>query len=271
MLLAHRTAMAFGPENSVEGMRIVKAYTKAKGGMHTFLWCCHDVSSTLCLVFEITVELDVLLSKDGVPVVLHDASVDRLTNGTGHVAALTAAGKAILHTVQCCKRDASSRLWCVLSELKKLALTSVQGPHFKQRFCCPMGVTAAPIAQSGNPNSSCDAAPTCTKVARIPTLEEAVQAARELNLLLLIESKERTRQAELATQLDQMFEQYNLFDSAVVGSFDPVVLWHVKRRNARIRTLLFSTRSMVSLGRSEVKIRVSLTLSRTRLCIHSYF
>ena len=139
VLLAHRTAMAFGPENSVEGMRIVKAYTKAKGGMHTFLWCCHDVSSTLCLVFEITVELDVLLSKDGVPVVLHDASVDRLTNGTGHVAALTAAGKARLHTVQCCKRDASSRLWVCAFRTEEASSYERSGPPFQTALLLPDG------------------------------------------------------------------------------------------------------------------------------------
>lgn len=36
-------------------------------------------------------EIDVRLSKDGVPVVIHDSTVDRTTNGTGVVAEMTAA------------------------------------------------------------------------------------------------------------------------------------------------------------------------------------
>ncbi|MCX6551071.1 MAG: glycerophosphodiester phosphodiesterase [Acidobacteria bacterium] len=41
-------------------------------------------------------ELDVHLSRDGVPVVLHDATLDRTTDGTGPVAARTAAELALL-------------------------------------------------------------------------------------------------------------------------------------------------------------------------------
>jgi glycerophosphoryl diester phosphodiesterase len=41
-------------------------------------------------------EFDVHLSKDGVPVIIHDPTVDRTTNGTGAVADLTAAELAAL-------------------------------------------------------------------------------------------------------------------------------------------------------------------------------
>jgi glycerophosphoryl diester phosphodiesterase len=41
-------------------------------------------------------EFDVHLSKDGVPVIIHDQTVDRTTNGTGAVADLTAAELAAL-------------------------------------------------------------------------------------------------------------------------------------------------------------------------------
>jgi glycerophosphoryl diester phosphodiesterase len=43
------------------------------------------------------VELDVRLSRDGVPVVMHDPTVDRTTNGAGPVASMTAAGLAALN------------------------------------------------------------------------------------------------------------------------------------------------------------------------------
>lgn len=42
-----------------------------------------------CVDAGISIELDVYLTKDGVPVVVHDATVDRTTNGSGSVADLT--------------------------------------------------------------------------------------------------------------------------------------------------------------------------------------
>ena len=42
-----------------------------------------------CVDAGISIELDVYLTKDGVPVVIHDSTVDRTTNGSGAVADLT--------------------------------------------------------------------------------------------------------------------------------------------------------------------------------------
>ena len=42
-----------------------------------------------CVDKGISIELDVYLTKDGVPVVIHDATVDRTTNGSGEVMAMT--------------------------------------------------------------------------------------------------------------------------------------------------------------------------------------
>ena len=42
-----------------------------------------------CVDQGISIELDVYLTKDGVPVVIHDATVDRTTNGSGEVMAMT--------------------------------------------------------------------------------------------------------------------------------------------------------------------------------------
>lgn len=67
LVIAHRTAMRFAPENTLAGIR--KAI--AMGADY--------------------IELDVRSSKDGVPVLMHDDTVNRTTSGTGPVAGLTLA------------------------------------------------------------------------------------------------------------------------------------------------------------------------------------
>jgi glycerophosphoryl diester phosphodiesterase len=62
---AHRGASALAPENTLAAFRAAEA-----GGADGL-------------------ELDVQLSRDGVPVVLHDATVDRTSDGRGAVAELT--------------------------------------------------------------------------------------------------------------------------------------------------------------------------------------
>jgi len=63
--LAHRGASALAPENTMEAFRI--AVEAGAGGL----------------------ELDVHLTRDGYGVVIHDATVDRTTSGTGAVAEMT--------------------------------------------------------------------------------------------------------------------------------------------------------------------------------------
>lgn len=66
-IIAHRGGGALAPENTLAGMRIA-----ARMG-------CRGV------------EFDVALTADGVPILMHDETLDRTTNGTGFVAAKTAA------------------------------------------------------------------------------------------------------------------------------------------------------------------------------------
>src|SRR5918997_3731451 len=63
--LAHRGASALAPENTIEAFRL--AVEAGAGGL----------------------ELDVHMTRDGHLVVIHDATVDRTTNGTGAVSDLT--------------------------------------------------------------------------------------------------------------------------------------------------------------------------------------
>jgi glycerophosphoryl diester phosphodiesterase len=66
-IIAHRCGGALAPENSLAGLDVA-----ARIG-------CRGV------------EFDTMLAADGVPVLMHDDSVDRTTNGRGAVAALTSA------------------------------------------------------------------------------------------------------------------------------------------------------------------------------------
>jgi glycerophosphoryl diester phosphodiesterase len=72
-LVAHRGGAKVAPENTLF------AFSQARDR-----WGAHQI------------ELDVHLSRDGVPMVSHDADVDRITNGYGPVRALTAAELARL-------------------------------------------------------------------------------------------------------------------------------------------------------------------------------
>src|SRR5918997_2160960 len=63
--LAHRGASALAPENTLEAFRL--AVEAGAGGL----------------------ELDVHMTHDGRIVVIHDATVDRTTNGTGAVSEMT--------------------------------------------------------------------------------------------------------------------------------------------------------------------------------------
>lgn len=64
MVIAHRGRSGGAPENAIEGLASVPGYAAG-------------------------VEVDVRLSRDGVPVLMHDSRVDRTTTGTGEVAELS--------------------------------------------------------------------------------------------------------------------------------------------------------------------------------------
>lgn len=65
LIIAHRGASACAPENTLAAFE--RAFSLGADG----------------------IELDVTLTRDGVPVVIHDDTVDRTTNGTGAVAQMT--------------------------------------------------------------------------------------------------------------------------------------------------------------------------------------
>ncbi len=67
LVLGHRGASAYAPENTLRAFRLAR--TQGAAG----------------------IEFDIQLSKDGVPVVIHDQTVDRTTNGQGAVASFSCA------------------------------------------------------------------------------------------------------------------------------------------------------------------------------------
>ncbi len=114
---------------------------------------------------------------------MHDATVDRTTNGTGAVHEMT--------------------------------LASIRG----------LTVTAHPDYGHG--------------LVMVPSCEDAIKAARGLELQMVIEVKERHRREVMVSTLAHLFDAYDLFDSAVVASFDPIFLYQMRRHDERIHTLLF--------------------------------
>ena len=64
-VIGHRGAKAISPENTIAGIRTAKAW------------------GTTC------VEVDVMLTLDGIPVIHHDNTLDRCTSGTGSLSAQT--------------------------------------------------------------------------------------------------------------------------------------------------------------------------------------
>ncbi len=72
LILAHRGASAYAPENTIGAFRLA-----------------HELGAD-------GIELDVQLTRDKIPIVLHDDTVDRTTNGKGRVSDLTIAEIALL-------------------------------------------------------------------------------------------------------------------------------------------------------------------------------
>lgn len=145
-IIGHRGACGYAPENTLESV-----YTAADMGVE---W----------------VELDVKLTKDGVPIIFHDDELDRTTNGHGKVMDIT------------------------YEELRHLEAGSFFGESF-----------------SG---------------AKIPTLEEMVDALLELNLGLNLEIKpcpgREKETAEVA--LDALSRLWDDHDRLLISSFQHVSL-----------------------------------------------
>lgn len=83
---------------------------------------------------------------------------------------------------------------------------------------------------------------------RIPTLVEMLDECQQMNprMKMMIEVKELHKSLLAAQQLSVLFEKYDLYERAVVGSFHPRVLYEMRKTNPRVVTLLLVKKCMFS-------------------------
>ncbi len=170
LILAHRGAHQIAPENSIAAFRAAQE------------WGANGV------------ELDVQLSRDDEIVVIHDLTVDRVSNGQGRVRDLT------------------------LAELQSLDLGAGE---------------------------------------RIPTLQEVVTALAP-RMFFNIELKSSIIQnSGLERRVARLIAHNNMYKRVIVSSFNPLVVWRIKRIDSRIKTgLLYAPTQPVYLRRAWLRLWV---------------
>lgn len=132
------------------------------------------------------VEFDVQLSKDGVPIVFHDPTLDRL---------IIEEDVANLPT-----NVTEDLTWDQLKNLRYKDDPAFTIPSLDE------------------------------------TLETVLQAVPDCKMM--VESKGFTRSAERAMAIVNAFQKYSLFNQAVTGSFNPIMLHYVKQMAPQVPTLL---------------------------------
>ncbi|XP_076280907.1 glycerophosphodiester phosphodiesterase 1 isoform X2 [Lasioglossum baleicum] len=130
------------------------------------------------------VELDLYLTKDYVPIIFHDPSIDRVTGRTGSVRDMT---------------------WDQLRELD----ISCNHP-LKDKF------------------AECE---------NIPLLEHVLNTCLQQDQRIIIDVKE-TRLEVVQTILDAYNMYPKLYERGIVSSFNPIVIYMVRRKNPKIVTSL---------------------------------
>lgn len=150
------------------------------------------------------VELDITLSKDGVPIIMHDDTTSRMCETTNH--------KLSEHVKEC--------------TFEELQMLKYKNDTFEQKI--PTLRECLDLTQkTGN-------------FAKTLVLEPTDNSKEMLRWKpkLMLEVKPCHDYKHMAKQLVQAFQEYDLFETAVVGSFLPVVLYHVRALDPRIVTLL---------------------------------
>ena len=226
LVIAHRGASALAPENTVAAFRLALAIG-ADG-----------------------VEMDVQLSADGTPIVIHDSRVDRTTDGTGPVASLT--------TREITALDAGS--WFD----RRLALR-------------PRVRAAATIAQRLSGNGSVGFAGE-----RVPSLEETVRmlaVAQVRRLYLEMKGSPQTRVPLMRSTLG-IVRASGIESAVTLMSFDHDLLRQAKEICPGLRTApIFPVRGNGALTLREIKrghdippdevaLHFSLATSRTVTELH---
>lgn len=138
------------------------------------------------------VEVDLHLSADGVPVVIHDATVDRTTPQTGRVDALPAATLTALPTGN--PRFAPDVLARVRAE-------NVLPPEFSDRFANE----------------------------HLPTLDALLAIPRVRYMLELKPPSTATHKERLVAATLELIRNHRATDRVAIASFDPTILEHARR------------------------------------------
>ncbi|XP_047221805.1 glycerophosphodiester phosphodiesterase 1 [Girardinichthys multiradiatus] len=129
------------------------------------------------------VELDLEFSADGIPILMHDETVDRTTNGSGPLSKMS------------------------FSELRRLDASAKH--RFRSKFV----------------------------VEKIPTLEEAVKECIKLQLTIYFDVKGHPDEA--AAALKDMYKRYPvLYNSSIVCSFEPKVIYRMRQSDPEVLTAL---------------------------------
>lgn len=128
------------------------------------------------------IDVDGQLSKDGVPVIFHDLSVDRLTEGAGRVADLTAA------------------------ELLELDL----GIKFSSS----------------------------TIKYNVATIEKFVEDTKDKGILMIELKVPGMKDTGFEKKVVDILAKHERFEDVYLSSFNPLVLWRLKRLDERVHTVL---------------------------------
>jgi glycerophosphoryl diester phosphodiesterase len=169
----------------------------------------------ICLKFNTTgLPVDTRLSADGVPIVMHDANAVRLMYGDGCEAPLESMSVAQIRQLT----------W------KKVA------PAANCPRPLPKGFVAAPRLSTAEQKLF---------DAPVPTLEEVIVFCKEHELKLMIESKEWFRPRQMAKAIAKLFAKHQCYSNMFVASFNPIVLYWIRRENINIETMMLFTNNLL--------------------------
>lgn len=82
----------------------------------------------------------------------------------------------------------------------------------------------------------------------VPTLKDMVEHINKINpkLKILIELKSWSNNNKMIKKIVKFFDEYKLYNRAVIGSFNPFVLYYIRLSEPKIVTLLFTMGDMLS-------------------------
>lgn len=177
------------------------------------------------------IEFDVGMTKDGVPVIMHDDTLERTTNMSGPLRDHTFAQLAA------CNCAAKFTMPLLPMHGANAYIHHREPPEDAELF--QQQHSAAPDDGGANANNNAAA-----QTAPILKMSQLVEWAKNRGMKMIFDVKDTDK--ELVEQIEELFECHDLFNSAIVCSFFPSVVYRIKRQNKRILTGLTWRRWFVS-------------------------